>query len=349
MESINKIEFEILSTDYDIHKVTDGFESYREKDSYYTADLAVKYPDLIKNYTERKKEKRPLSAEILIIEDDIICITKYLYLIELYTRRYKHPKINNVIACTKSESVHYVLDNLAHPKNKGSKPKLIILDFDLQEKGDSLKSILEVVDRIDGFDWYPEYLAVSGFKSVKEKGYASFEARLRENHHRTYEKERLDDHELMIHNLEFLLNRKEHQIDQSKGINKLKSVGNNAYLKLEREKGKKAIESTIRFLDNLEEGIRRTCQKQEKFNPDIHLIKNLRGTQPYTKSSLTQQITDRHQIINRLLLLKHHTPFLQKKWEFFEYQVCHHKYSKKHLRCPLSGDFLFKKDNDIEK
>ncbi|MEP0264198.1 hypothetical protein [Dokdonia sp.] len=342
MDKKEILGFEVVSTDYDIEKVRQGFEAYCEMDPYFAVEIEKRFPHLIKHFKNIEERKQPLRADILIIEDDIICIIKYFYFIELYTQKYKYPEIKYVVACTKAESVHSILDNLAHPKNINSKPRLIILDFDLQEKRDSAKSILKIVNRIEDFNWYPEYLAVSGFKSRKGE-FESFEIKLRENHHRTYKKERLDDKESMIDDLEFLLNRRHVDYKEKDRIDELYKVGNDAYLKLERRFGKKKIESTIKFLDGLELGIKASCQKQEKLNPDIHKIINMKGGF-YNRSKLSQQIRVRFEIINKLLLLSYHTSFLRNRWEFLEYQICHHQFSKKYLRCPDSKSFLFNKE-----
>ena len=332
MKKNEKIKFQIFSTDYDIQKVKDSFEVYALKDQYYAAELNNRYPRLIFHFKEIEKEKTNLKADILIIEDDVICIVKYFYLLELYAKKYSVPTIEIIVACTKAESVHFVLDQLKHNTNPNPYPKLIILDFDLQEEKDSSKSIWEILNKIEGFFWETEYLAVSGFKSL-EGAFKTFESKLRNLHHRTYEKERLDDHKLMLNNLEFLLNRDEHQEDTKSAFDRIYDKGREKYLLMEKEYGNKLVESTIKFLDLLEIGIKTTCQKRHKLDATEHKIKNLKGNF-YNKVTLTQQIHSRHQIINELLYLSHHVPQILNRWEFFEYQVCHHRFSK-HLNCPI--------------
>lgn len=332
MKKDKKIEFQVLSTSYDIKKVKDSFTAYCKKDPYYATELQKNFPKLINHYKEIEEQKIPLKADILIVEDDIICIIKYFYLLGLYTKKYSTPTIKNVIACTKSDAVFFVLDNLIHLDNTNPSPKLIILDFDLQEEKETASSILYIVKKIEGYNWYPEFLAVSGFKS-KEGAFKDFEGRLRNLHHRTYEKERLDDHSLMLDNLEFLLNRSEHETENKTAFDKLREKGDLAYQHLERIYGKSLVESTILFLDKLENGIRNSCQKKEKLNADTHQILNMKGNY-YNSKTLAQQIPHRAKVINALLQLSYHTQYILNRWELFEYQVCHHDFSKKHLKCP---------------
>tara|TARA_R110002072_G_scaffold7503_2_gene40949 strand:+ start:743092 stop:744126 length:1035 start_codon:yes stop_codon:yes gene_type:complete len=344
MRKNNKINFQVLSTDYDHEKATASFLAYCKKSPYYAPTIKQRYPQLIKKYKEELSQEVPLRCDILIIEDDIICILKYFYLLERYIEKYTTPIIQKVIACTKAASVHSILDNLSHSNNSHAKPKLIILDFDLQEEKDSANSIVDIANRIEKFNWHPEYLAVTGFKSIKGD-FKAFEDKLRNRHHRTYEKERLDDHDLMLDNLEFLLNRSEHEQKMSSKLDLLYKKGDEAYTKLEREFGKKATKSTIHFLDILEKGIKNSCMKMEKLNADSHKIPNMRGNF-YNATTLAQQISKRHELINKLLVLSYHTSHLFYRWEFFEYQVCHHRFSSKHLNCPKM--FLFKKEKRIK-
>lgn len=288
---MRNIIFKILTTDYDFEKVNTVFKSYCKKSPFYSKKLKNLFPKLIQNYKEVRNQKLPLRADILIVEDDVICIVKYFNLIEAYVRKYNHPVIKSVIACTKADAVYFCLSNLTYHNNPNPVPKLIILDFDLQEKKESAKSILKIVEKIENLMWYDtEYLAVSGFKSI-EGAFKPFEDKLKNEHHRTYEKERLDDRKLMLDNLEFLLNRTQHQKKQIPLIQKYYKEGEEAFKKLERQQGQKRIQSTILFLDNLENGIKNSCEKMQKLNADIHRIPTMSEEGKfYSRSSLTQEL-----------------------------------------------------------
>lgn len=159
----------------------------------------------------------------------------------------------------------------------------------------------------------------------------------------------------MDYNLEFLLIKKETKKTPSK-IEELYEKSKKAYLALEYSVGRQKIQSSIQFLNNLEQGIRDSCGKTNKLNADIHAIPTLKGIGNYNRCKLSQELKKRAIIINELLHLSYRSSNIVNRWEYVEFQVCHFRFYK-NLNCPVpyrlknnkhqSQQFYYKMENNL--
>lgn len=328
----SEVNIKILCAEYDQESVQRSFLNQCESDPYFTGNIHEEYPNLIGKASQIIASGEKLEADILIIDDDVICILQYLKVIDVYRSRYKTPVIKHIVACTKYDAANFLIDMLSHPYNNSLTPKIAIIDFDLRELASSGSSMLRLAKKIyDIFDEI-ELMGVTGFKLLKGE-FRPLETWMRELHFETYRKEDLDDIERMVDNLEFRLNRS--PLDNLKGISEIKGQGKFLYDKLCSEYTLNKVEKAIELLDIIEKGIVKTCGKKEKFKPDEHKVLNRKGG-TYNRVMLTQQTSRQKEILNRLLVISENHGLFQARWEFLIYQICYHGLAF-HFRCPKSA------------
>lgn len=328
----SEVSINIVCTDYDHESVHRSFMNLCESDPYFAQKIQAEHPNLIVKTSQILASGEKFGADVLIIEDDVICILQYLKVIDVYRSKYKIPTIKQIVACTKYDAANFLIDMLNHPDNNSSLPKLGILDFDLRELENSGSLMLKLANRIyDTFNEI-ELMGVSGFKLLKGQ-FQPLETWMRELHFETYRKEDLDDTERMVDNLEFRLNR--HPVNNLEGINKIKQQGQLLYDKLCSEYTLSKVEKAIGLLDMIEKGIGKTCGKNEKFKPDKHTIPNRKGG-TYNRVMLIQQTSRQKEILNKLLVLSEKHGLFPGRWEFLIYQICYFGLAF-HFRCPKTA------------
>ena len=69
---------------------------------------------------------------------------------------------------------------------------------------------------------------------------------------------------------------------------------------------------------------------------DKHKIRNMKGNF-YRRETLSDQLNDRHEVINDLLHYSNMISSFKQRWILFEYQVCNFKLYKKKRDCKLNS------------
>jgi hypothetical protein len=327
---MNNINFKIYTSSYDHGDVESLVPQFAAIHPEFLKQLISKNSKLIEKVNNLSLLTGSLSADIIIIEDNIVSILQHFRHITNYIKKYNKTDVKSVIACTKHDSSMAVINNLRLMGNRGQKPKLAILDFDLQEEEDSEGRILQITERIIDSNWQTRFLPVSGFKE-KAGRFKEFETYLQIKNFETFEKSILLEDKAMVKRLQYHLDR-----PKTRTIDKYED----RYAELEEEVGHKKIQSAINLLDRIEAGIIKQNAFDKAFNTANSVLNN-KGVLIKAKTSIITQVSKHHKPINLLLEMacsKETARLPNDKWKNLIYQICNHKLfrsqSNSLLKCP---------------
>lgn len=328
MINISDINFKIVTTDYDNSTVKRNFQDFLETDDFLK-EVVKKNPQLILSWKDKEVyNNSDLLADILIIDDEFFCILQYFKVINMFVEKEQFP-IKNIIACTKTNAAHLVIEKIYENVNNRIKsniptqdPLLVFLDFELTEPGsvthdDYLTSLVKKIFSCwESFD--TEILGVSAYAFMNDPRFTSFQAWLRDQLIFTFPKDSdlFEEDRMMIHLSNYLLRNKIGNSEKDAARKEELEI----LEKLRNKHGKLKIDSTITLMDGIEKSIADLDFIYQEITLESLRVSNKDGG-IYTTGSLKVEVGDKKNIIADLLLKSADIPSFTGRWNKLYHQI----------------------------